>query len=96
MRDRVKGAEIFTKVDLRDGYYKVRVHEDSIPKTAFRTRFGLFEFLVLPFGLTNAPAVFSALMNRFFGNLLDVYVVSYIDDLIIFSKNENDHKPHLA
>jgi hypothetical protein len=96
MRDRVKGAEIFTKVDLRDGYYNVRVHEDSIPKTAFRTRFGLFEFLVLPFGLTNAPAVFNALMNRIFGDLLDVYVVSYIDDLIIFSKNENDHKQHLA
>lgn len=96
MRDRVRGAKIFSKVDLRDGYYNIRVHEDSVTKTAFRTRFGLFEFLVMPFGLTNAPAVFSALMNRVFGDLFDVSVVSYLDDLIIFSNTVEEHKQHLG
>jgi hypothetical protein len=96
MRDRVKGAKVFSKIDLRDGYYNIRVAENSVSKTAFRTRFGLYEFLVMPFGLTNAPAVFSALMNRIFGDLFDVYVVSYLDDIIVFSSDVDDHHRHLA
>ena len=96
MRDRVKGAKVFSKIDLRDGYYNIRVSKDSIEKTAFRTRFGLFEFTVMPFGLTNAPAVFSALMNRIFGDLFDVFVVSYLDDLIIFSQTISDHQNNLS
>jgi hypothetical protein len=96
MRNKVKGAKVFSKIDLRDGYYNIRVSKDSIEKTAFRTRFGLFEFTVMPFGLTNAPAVFSALMNRIFGDLFDVFVVSYLDDLIIFSQTISDHQNHLS
>ena len=87
LRDRVKGAKFFSKIDFRDGYYNLRVHPDSIPETAFRCRFGLFEFKVMPFGLTNAPAAFSAMMNRIFGDWLDVFVISYLDDLVIYSNS---------
>ena len=82
LRDRVRGARYFTKIDFRDGYYNLRVHPDSIYKTAFRSRFGLFEFTVMPFGLTNAPAAFSAMMNRIFGDWFDIFVISYLDDLV--------------
>jgi hypothetical protein len=95
LRDRVKGAKFFSKIDFRDGYYNLRVHQDSIEKTAFRCRFGLFEFKVMPFGLTNAPAAFSAMMNRIFGDWLDVFVICYLDDLVIYSKSKEDHSRHL-
>lgn len=96
LRDRVRGAKYFTKIDFRDGYYNLRVHPESISKTAFRSRYGLFEFTVMPFGLTNAPAAFSAMMNRIFGDWLDIFVISYLDDLVIFSKSEEEHINHVT
>ena len=96
MRSSLQGATLFTKLDLRDGFHNLRIRDEDVPKTAFRTRFGLFEFTVVPFGLTNAPAAFSAMINRIFGDLFDVYVISYLDDIIIFSKSAEDHKRHLT
>ena len=83
--DQLTGAKFFSKIDLRSGYHQIRLHKDSIPKTAFRTRYGLFEFTVLPFGLTNAPSTFMSLMNDVFREYLDKFVIIYLDDIIIFS-----------
>jgi hypothetical protein len=82
-------------MDLRDGYYNLRISEEDIHKTAFKTRYGLFEFTVLPFGLSNAPASFSALINRVLGDLFDINVISYMDDIVIYSSNEEEHREHL-
>jgi hypothetical protein len=89
------GATFFTKFDFRDGYHNLRMHPDSIEKTAFKCKYGLFEYTVMPFGLTNAPAAFSAMMNRIFGDLYDISAIVYLDDIVIFSKTLQEHQFHV-
>lgn len=89
--DRLQGAKIFSKLDLRSGYHQIRINEEDVQKTAFGTRYGQYEFMVLPFGLSNAPSAFMRLMNEVLDPLLDICVIVFIDDILVFSKNRKQH-----
>jgi hypothetical protein len=91
----MKGESVFSKIDLRLGYHQLKIREQDIPKTAFRTWYGLYEYTMMSFGLTNTPAYFMYLMNKVFMEHLDKFVVIFIDDILIFSKTEEEHEKHL-
>jgi hypothetical protein len=93
--DQLIGAQVFLKIDLRSGYHQIKIREEDIPKTAFSTQYGLHEYLVMSFGLTNAPTHFMYLMNSVFMEELDKFVVVFIDDILVFSKSRKEHEEHL-
>jgi hypothetical protein len=93
--DQIKGSSVFSKIDLRSGYHQLKIWESDIPKTAFRTRYGLYEYTVMSFELTNAPAYFMYLLNKVFMEYLDKFVIVFIDRILIFSKTEEEHEKHL-
>jgi hypothetical protein len=91
----MKGVSVFSKIDLRSGYHQLKIQESDIPKTTFHTRYGLYEYTMMSFGLTNVPAYFMYLINKVFMEYLDKFVVSFIDDILIFSKTEEEREKHL-
>jgi hypothetical protein len=93
--DQMRGARVFSKIDLRSRYHQMKIRPSDIPKTAFSTRYGLYEFIVMSFGLTNAPTYFMNLMNKVFMEYLDRFVIVFIDDILIYSKSDSDHEEHL-
>ncbi|GJU58023.1 putative reverse transcriptase domain-containing protein [Tanacetum coccineum] len=93
--DQLQGSKVYSKIDLRSGYHQLKVREEDIPKTAFKTRYGHYEFQVMPFGLTNVPALFMDLMNRVYKLYLDRFVIVFIDDILIYSKSRKEHEGHL-
>ena len=92
LRERTARAKVFTKIDLRDGFHNILVWNEDREKTAFKTRYGHYEYNVLPFGLCNAPVTFQTMINRIIGSMSDRSVVAYVDDILVFSENEKD--PH--
>jgi hypothetical protein len=93
--NQLKGARVFSKIDLRSGYHQLRIRPLDITKTAFTTRYGLYEYTVMSFGLTNAPGYFMYLMNKVFMEYLDKFVVVFIDDILVYSRNEEEHEEYL-
>jgi hypothetical protein len=93
--DKRRGARVFSKIDLRLGYHQIKIRPSDIPKTTFSTRYGLYEYTIMLFGLTNALAYFMNLINKVFMEYLDRFVVVFIDDILIYSKNDSDHEEHL-
>ena len=93
--DRLRSAKFFTKIDLRAGYNNVRISPGHEWKTAFRTRYGSFEYLVMPFGMTNSPATFQHFMNDIFRNIANIFVIVYLDDILVFSETEEEHRVHV-
>ena len=92
--DQMRGAMVFSKIELRSGYHQVRIKDEYIHKTTFRTRYGHYDFVVVPFGLTNAPTTFMCLMNDVFNKYLDKFFLVFLDDILIYSKNKKEHKEH--
>jgi hypothetical protein len=95
LSDQLKGARIFSKIDLRSDYHQVRIREEDINNTVSRTRYGHYQFTLVPFGLSNAPVVFMYLMNGVFREYLDKFVIVFLDDILIYSKSEEEHEKHL-
>jgi hypothetical protein len=94
--DQLAGAKVFSKVDLHSGYHQIKIRPEDVPRTAFSTRYGLYEYLVMSFGLTNALAHFMYLMNSVFMPELDKFVMVFIDDILVYSKSEKEHARHLC
>jgi hypothetical protein len=93
--DQLAGAQVFSKIDLRSSYHQIKIHVEDIPKMAFTMRYGLYEYLVMPFGLTTAPAHFMYLMNSVFMPELDQFIVVFIDDIMVYSNGSEEHEDHL-
>ena len=94
--EQLQAAKVFSKIDLRSGYHQLKIREQDIPKTTFTRRYGLYEYTVMSFGLTNTPAYFMNMMNKAFMEFLDKFVVVFIDDILVYSKNKEEHKEHLC